>query len=261
MYRKMGGPEMYRKSFTLIELLVVIAIIAILAAMLLPALNQAREKAKQNNCLSNMKQLGLAQITYSSDYDDYILANAGMPNYINWVAVMTKPGDIPGLEKYALGYIDRKVCRCPTAPEYKMTGDYWGDTYNGVFGVLAMNSRANSRYRNQYDAFGSEIFKPKCTEAPLTYKLTRLKNLSQIPMVGDTTLGWTKIDKSTLWFSTDVSSNCALASRHGKDLTNIVNMDGHGVALNPLEARFGAFPMLIAKPGVDYYTNIYGFAP
>lgn len=61
-----------RLGFTLIELLVVIAIIAILAAILMPVFARAREKARQSSCTSNLRQLGMAAMMYSQDYDEQL---------------------------------------------------------------------------------------------------------------------------------------------------------------------------------------------
>ena len=67
-----GGHGNARSAFTLIELLVVMAIISILASMLMPALSRAREQARRADCINNLRQITIATLMYTSEYDDYL---------------------------------------------------------------------------------------------------------------------------------------------------------------------------------------------
>jgi prepilin-type N-terminal cleavage/methylation domain-containing protein/prepilin-type processing-associated H-X9-DG protein len=113
---------MRRRGFTLIELLVVIAIIAILAAILFPVFAKAREKARQSSCLSNVKQLMIAVLSYVQDYDE------GLPTSYNPFVPTTTDQWFEVLLPYMKS---TQIYKCPSADKTWVTGYGWNCDYLG----------------------------------------------------------------------------------------------------------------------------------
>lgn len=179
-----------RESFTLIEFLIVISIIAILAALLLPALNRARENAKSGKCVSNKKQAILAQIQYANDFGGYYIGymqnadgntNAGM-----WVSILTCLPNAKGLyvTNSNHGYVSRAVLQCPTQSSRHAPSDPSFDVYHSVYGIDHSSDSSSSTSRAL--KLGNYLINKRNPQEIHVFVLNRMKRPSDILIFADT---------------------------------------------------------------------------
>lgn len=231
-------PSAGKMDFTLIELLVVIAIIAILAGILLPALNSAREKGYDISCKANLKTIGLASAGYSGENDDWVVPNYTCDLWQDgttwlaagfWTGKLTPYGAKHG--KNAQECTDVKktsTFRCPAYPNWRNA-----EGSNACYYVSTASSYAGNRYLMGW---------PNNPEMP-AHKTTKLASATQTIFAADSLqkFGGTESilnfyyrhgggDPRAISDTEKFQYNCGFTGIQGN--ANIVYVDGHVASYN-----------------------------
>ena len=223
-------------GFTLIELLIVIAIISILAAMLLPALKNAKDQVKTIVCKGNLKQLGLAVFSYAGDFDGMTPSSQ-----TGWNTSSDNLYIYSGLNLdvlFVVGTLDRNnstasLFFCPSIPDDKVGGKRFGG--ENIFNYLATGNYAGSYRIPGYfmrNKTASGVAAPS-----YSYRLGSAEDTPETSFLCDN-------------YCMDSAINLVRNAQHGRGW-NVLYLDGH-VAFAPLDC---VAPMLTA----DYGTIFYNF--
>ena len=231
-----------RINFTLIELLVVIAIIAILASMLLPALNKARDKAKSIKCVANLKQSTSMMLMYGNDYDSILPTYYSRPatgcshdTTYTWADIMAVAGYLDG---HAL---EPAVVGCPSMPSKRRSDGTKAGYIQQIYGIWAGET-------TWYNLYKPEMRIGTLAAQDCFITLKPVKEASETMLLCDSLYKNTGTDDFQIYRLTRNDPSLSIHYRHGNKV-NLSFLDGHVGSQTAPETE------TMFNNGKDYYNN------